>query len=110
MIRTTIAQIEQKIHAGGTMSDEQRAELLTLLETLKHEVADLSETRSEDAESITRFTGLSAHEATRQQINPRLLALSLEGLKSSVSDFEQSHPKLSETVNSLCHVLSNMGI
>ena len=110
MIQTTIAQIEQKIQQGGVISDEQRHELLTLLSDLKDEVSELSETRSEDAESITRFTGLSAHEATRQEINPRLLALSLEGLRSSVSDFEQSHPKLSETVNSLCHILSNMGI
>ena len=110
MIQTTIAQIEEKIQRGGVMPDEQRAELLTLLSALKNEVAELSETRSEDAESITRFTGLSAHEATRREINPRLLALSLEGLKSSVSEFEQSHPKLAETVNSLCHILSNMGI
>jgi hypothetical protein len=110
MIQTTLAQIEEKIRRGGVISDEQRQELLTLLSDLKEEVADLSETRSEDAESITRFTGLSAHEATRQEINPRLLALSLEGLKSSVDDFEQSHPKLAETVNSLCHILSNMGI
>ncbi len=110
MVQTTIAQIEQKIQQVGVISNEQRQELLTLLSDLKDEVEDLSETRSEDAESITRFTGISAHEATRQEINPRLLALSLEGLKSSVSDFEQSHPKLAETVNSLCHILSNMGI
>ena len=110
MINATIAKIEEKLAQVGTISEEQRKELSALLASLKNEVSALSETQGEQAESITRFTELSAHEATRQEKTPRLLALSLEGLRSSVSDFENSHPKLAETVNSLCHILSNMGI
>ncbi|MCP4405471.1 MAG: DUF4404 family protein [bacterium] len=110
MLKTTIARIEEKVQHVTAISDENRHELLQLLSTLKGEVDGLSETQSEDAESITQFTQVSAHEATRQEKNPQLLQLSIEGLQSSVSGFESSHPKLSETVNSICHILSNMGI
>lgn len=110
MLKITIASIEDKIQHVDSISDETRTELLQLLSTLKEEITDLSETHSEKAESITGFTQVSAHEATRQEKNPDLLKLSLEGLQSSVSDFETSHPKLVETVNSICHILSNMGI
>lgn len=110
MDKTTIAKIEEKIQQGPSISDENKTELLQLLATLKEEMAELSKTQREEAESITGFTQISTHEATRQDQNPQLLQLSLEGLRSSVSDFETSHPRLSETVNSICHILSNMGI
>jgi hypothetical protein len=105
-----MAQIEEKIQRVDSISVEHKRELLNLLTTLKEEVAELSETQHEEAESITGFTQISTHEAMRQEKNPQLLKLSVEGLQSSVRGFETSHPKLSETVNSLCHILSNMGI
>ncbi len=110
MVNTTITKIEDKIQQVQSISDENKQELLQLLTALKEEVSDLSETRSEEAESITGFTQISTHEAMRQDKNPQLLELSIQGLKFSVSDFEASHPRLAETVNSLCHILSNMGI
>ena len=110
MLKTTIDRIEDKIQHGTAISEENRRELLQLLSTLKEEVDGLPETQSEEAESITQFTQISTHEATRQEKNPQLLQLSIEGLQSSVNGFETSHPRLSETVNSICHILSNMGI
>lgn len=110
MLKKTIDTIEEKIHHVDSMADETKTELLHLLSTLKGEIAELSETQSEKAESITGFTQISAHEATRVEKNPDLLNLSLTGLRSSVSEFETTHPKLAETVNSICHILSNMGI
>ncbi len=110
MVKMTIEQIEEKLRHVNAISDDNRTELLQLLATLKDEIAELSETQNEDAESITGFTQLSTHEATRQDKNPQLLHLSVEGLRSSVNGFETSHPRLSETVNSICHILSNMGI
>ena len=65
-----------------------------MLGTLKSEVAELSKTHGEEAQSIAGFTELSAHEATRTEQNPELLRLSLEGLGSSVQSFERSHPRL----------------
>ena len=110
MLKTTIAKIEEKIQRVDSISEANKTELLNLFATLKEEISGLSETQREEAESITGFTQISTHEAIRQEKNPQLLKLSLEGLKSSVNGFETSHPKLSETVNSLCHTLSNMGI
>ena len=110
MLKKTIDTIEEKIQHVDSMKDDTKTELLNLLSTLKEEIGELSETQSEKAESITGFTQISTHEAIRQEKNPDLLNLSLKGLQSSVSEFETTHPKLAETVNSICHILSNMGI
>jgi queuine/archaeosine tRNA-ribosyltransferase len=81
-----------------------------LLGTLKSEVAKLSQTHGEQAESIAGFTQLSAHEATRTEQNPELLKLSLDGLGSSVRGFEESHPRLVRIVNAISNTLANLGI
>jgi hypothetical protein len=77
---------------------------------MKTELADLSRTHGEQAESITGFAELSAREATRREKNPRLLKLSTEGLASSVEGFEASHPRLVEIVNAFCTMLAGLGI
>ena len=110
MIEETIGNIETRIHAADSINAERKRELLQLLATLKSEVAELSKTHGEHAQSIAGFTGMSAHEATREQRNPRLLKLSLEGLSSSVEGFEKSHPKLVQLVNAISNGLSNLGI
>ena len=94
MIEKTISEIESKISSSETVSTERRQELLQLLVTLKTEVAKLSQTNSEQADSIAGFAQLSAHEATRAEQNPQLREISLLGLRSSVEDLEQSHPQL----------------
>ena len=109
MIQDTISKIEERLRAadGGGAS---KAELLRLLATLKGEIAELSSTHAEQAQSIAGFTAVSAHEATRADRQPQLVQLSLKGLSSSVEGFEQSHPKLVQVVNSICNTLSNLGI
>ncbi len=110
MIETTISEIEAKIRSTDAASEPRKQELIQLLATLKAEVATLSKTHGEQAQSIVSFAQLSAHEATRSAKNPRLLELSLRGLRSSVDDFEVSHPKLVQVVNSLSQTLANWGI
>src|SRR5688572_15225852 len=110
MIEETIGKIESKIQSADAIKDERRRELIELLGTLKSEVADLSRTHSEQAESIAAFTEISTHEATRSQQNPQLLKLSLQGLSSSVTEFEQSHPRLVQIVNTISSTLANLGI
>lgn len=110
MIEHTIANIESRIEGADAISDERRRELLQLLATLKSEVAALSRTHGEQAQSIAGFAELSTHEATRAEQNPRLLKLSLEGLGSSVKEFEDSHPRLVQIVNGISNTLSNLGI
>ena len=110
MIKDTIGEIEAKIHGSSSISDSRKQELLRLLATLKAEVGSLAKTHDEQASSIANFAQTSAHEATREQQNPQSLELSLQGLRSSVSGFEQSHPKLVQIVNNISNTLSNLGI
>jgi hypothetical protein len=110
MIEKTIQEIEERVQGTDAIKEERRQELLKLLATLKAEVATLSKTHSEQAESIAGFTVVSAHEATRTQQNPDLLKLSLKGLSSSVEGIEASHPRLVQIVNAISSTLSNLGI
>jgi hypothetical protein len=110
MIEETIEKIESRVQNAEAIKDERRRELLDLLATLKSEVAQLSATHGEQAESIAGFTEVSAREATRAQQDPQLLKLSLEGLNSSVEGFERSHPRLVRIVNAISSTLSNLGI
>jgi hypothetical protein len=110
MMQQTIREIEQRLSQSGAVKEEDRAALLGLLAKLKGEVDALSLTNREQAQSIAGFTQVSAHEATRDEPDPKLLKLSLEGLSSSVSGFEKTHPKLVALVDSICTTLSNLGI
>lgn len=110
MIDETLAKIEQQVQEAATIKEERRRELLELLSKLKAEIADLSITHREQAESIAGFARVSAHEATRAEQNPQLLDLSLRGLSSSVAEFERTHPRLVRIVNAVSQTLSNLGI
>lgn len=110
MLNDTISKIETKLQNSNSLKGEQRAELLNLVSTLKGEIASLSRTHDEQAQSIAGFAELSTHEATREEKNPELLRLSVQGLSSSVEGFEKSHPQLVGLVNRIATTLSNMGI
>ena len=110
MIENTISEIEAKISGAESVSAERKAELLKLLGTLKTEVAKLSKTHGEQADSIAGFAKLSAHEATRTEPNPQLRELSNQGLLSSVDGIEKSHPRLVQIVNAISKTLSDLGI
>lgn len=110
MLQDTIDQIEAKLRDAGSLKPGQREELLTLLATLKAEVAGLSRTHADEARSIAGYAGLSAHEATRAQRNETLLEHSVAGLRASVAGFEKSHPQLVNAVNRIATTLANLGI
>jgi len=110
MLIKTITDIEAKIEKTGSMKEDDKSDLLNLLAILKSEIAELSKTHTEQAQSITNFAQISTHEATREQKNTNLMEVSLTGLTSSVDEFESTHPKLVETVNRISQILANMGI
>ena len=110
MIDDTLSNIESKIQASDSIKDDRKQELLQLVGTLRSEIAALSKTNRESAQSIAGFTEVSAHEAMRSKQNPELLDLSLKGLSSSVGGFEKSHPQLVQLVNNISNMLSNLGI
>ena len=110
MIEETLAKLESRINQLKSVSEDRKTELTSLFSDLKSEVVELSKTRSEEAESITRFAEISAYEATRPEKNADLSDLSLQGLSTSVDGFEASHPRLVSIVNSICSTLANLGI
>jgi hypothetical protein len=110
MMQDTISKIEGRIQNSTALGGDQRAELLKLLGELKTQIAALSKTHQEQAESIASFTEVSAREATRENKNPAVLEHSIGGLQSSVGEFETSHPHLAEVVNRIASLLANMGI
>ncbi len=110
MIQNTLNKIEERLKKTETVTEENRSELLNLVSELKGEIKELSKTHTEQAESITGFAALSTREATRQEKNPALLQLSIDGLAASVEGFETSHPTLVGVVNRICSMLANLGI
>lgn len=110
MIKETIKKIEKTIEEVDSIETGRRSELLGLVDQLKSEISTLPNSHSEHAESITRFMEVSTHEAMRRTKNQDLLDLSLQGLSSSVKELEASHPKLAEVVDSICRMLSGIGI
>ncbi len=109
MLEDTIAQLQAELD-GADVGPEKKAELQRLLSSLRAEVGQLARTDADQAKSIATFAQLSAHEATRSRPRRELLELSLAGLRKSVREFEQTHPRLVEAVGSLATSLSNLGV
>jgi hypothetical protein len=92
------------------VDEKKKAELGQHLSRLHEQLDELSRTNADRAKTIAGFAELSAHEATRPDPHPELLELSVTGLKTSVRDFEATHPRLVEVVASLSEMLSNVGL
>jgi hypothetical protein len=110
MIQERLDKIEERLKLSETIKENDKTELLNLLNTLKTEIADLSRTDKEHAESIAQLAELSTHEATRNTRSDALFDLSIEGLVTSGRGFEISHPKLVAVINAFCNYLTDMGI
>jgi F0F1-type ATP synthase membrane subunit b/b' len=110
MIQDRIDKIEATLKEARNLPAETREELLQLLAELKSEVAPLTATHRQEAESIARFADASVHEVVGTERKSAQAASALEGLKASVEGFEASHPRLVEIVDRLAITLSNMGI
>lgn len=110
MLKHTIDKIESKIKQSPNIPESKKKEYFELLNELNTEINELSKTEKETAKSIKGFTKISAHEATRDQIDPHLIKISIDGLSASVRELHASYPKLVNTVNSICTFLSKLGI
>ncbi len=110
MIPKTIAEIEARIRQSQSIPDTRRAELLALVATLKEEVGELAKTRGEQAQNIAAHTRAYADEVIIEGGRPAARQSAQDRLTGSVSEFEQTHPKLVEVVNRIATMLSNLGI
>jgi hypothetical protein len=105
-----MAQLEAMIRENDRLTPQQKAELFTLIDTLKEEMAALATTPEGHAHRTARVTDVSAQEATRPQKPPDLLRLAIEELGTSVEVFEASNPELVHTVNKISAMLASIGI
>ncbi|MFP3981084.1 MAG: DUF4404 family protein [Desulfobacterales bacterium] len=110
MLKNTLSKLEDKIKTSRNIPEDKKQEYYDLLSRLNEEINTLAETDLEKAESVKKFTKVTAHEATREELNPNLLETSLKGLYESVREFRTSHPRLVDTVNEICIFLSKLGI
>ncbi|MEK7233753.1 MAG: DUF4404 family protein [Elusimicrobiota bacterium] len=85
MIEETVAKIEAALRQARITDPQNKAELITLLETLKAEVQ--REKRSKD-----------------------LLDSAGAGLKDAALKFETTHPELATVVNEISTMLAKIGI
>ncbi len=91
MIEKTISDLEAKVRAQA-IGEAAKGELLQLLAQLRAEISALEKTFDDSHEK------------------QKALKSSVDELRSSVEGFEQSHPKLVETVNNISNTLANWGI
>ena len=110
MIDDTLGKIESSIQDANSITPERKQELLKLVGRLKSEVGQLSTTHGEQARRIADYTQASTQQATSDQKDDKVLESSLEDLRSSVREFETSHPRLAQIVSAISHQLSNLGI
>ena len=92
------------------LDDPEKGELISLLDNLKGELDSFSKTNRNDARSIAGLAEASANEAVRENPRPEVLEPSISALNHSVKTFEVSHPSLVRVVNSICMMLSDIGI
>ncbi len=110
MIEQTLKQLQEKVQSSQSLDDKGKSQVLELLDELKHEVEELSDTHRERAESIATYTKDSTDELLSVPLDSQSLEHSLRGLNSSIEEFEGSHPKLISTVNAFCTRLSSLGL
>jgi hypothetical protein len=110
MIPETLSQIEARVRQTGSLTEDNKAELLKLLAALRTEISDLAQTKSDEAHRIAAIARTSTEAATHDQTNPELVKQSLDRLASAVSEFEESHPRLVEVVNRMATMLAGSGI
>ncbi len=109
MDKDTLDRIADTVRRSK-LEDAEKGELVGLLDKLKGEIVSLSETNRNDARSIVGLAEASANEAMRETPRPEVLEPSLNALTHSVKTFEVSHPSLVRVVNSMCMMLSDIGI
>ncbi len=110
MGKETLETLEKKILDSPNIPDDKKKEYLELLRRLQSEIEEAKNIDREKAASVSGFAKLSAYESTKKDYNPGLAKLAIEGLAESVKEFEAAYPRLADTVNRICHLLSNLGI
>lgn len=96
MIDRHIDHLESRIRNAEGISDERRAELLSLLDSMRAEAASLPAAAKDKVEAAVP--------------DDQPVDAVVTEIQDSLAEFEASHPKLTQLTNQVAMVLSNMGI
>ena len=101
MIEDKLRRIEERISKSENMSGDNKDAVLGLLAELKEEIGASTESVEEGVkQGITEMD----HE------DEGIIKSAFNDINSTISEFEESHPKLVQIVNSICTQLSNSGL
>ena len=98
MIEETIQQIEARLKAATDLPPATRAELASLVAKLRAEAARLPANAGDENTRTAADADAESMEDTVEQ------------LRRSVGEFEESHPRLVQLANHLANTLAGLGI
>lgn len=101
MIEDKLEKIEERIRQSENMNDENKDSLLALLSELKEEINTSSSKVETDLKKD--ISGIDDEEEG-------IIQSAFNDINEKITDFEESHPKLVQIVNSICTQLSNSGL
>jgi hypothetical protein len=94
----------------GPLDEKTRAEVLSALDELSGAIAPVIEARPDEARSLSQFTEVVAHEATRPEPSPSLLRVGLDGMAQAAERLETRHPALAAITQRIADALAQIGI
>ena len=110
MVEETLQHIESRLRERGTMTDEQRAELLALVGKLRLELDELEQTDPEQAQQVANLTERTARYATREPPDGQLVEQSSRNLQRVAYELEASHPRLARVADAILRMLADIGL
>ena len=105
-----IEELEKRIESTSQIDAKIKEDLLDLMRSLKTELTDLKKAHPDTAHAIADKTKLSTEKVLCSENKQSELQEHIDGLQETVGEFEVSHPKLVQTVNRFCMMLSDIGI
>ncbi|MCH9769678.1 MAG: hypothetical protein K0U12_02250 [Gammaproteobacteria bacterium] len=102
MLKEDLARLEQLIKEAKNLEPQRRQELQQLAKELRAELETLAKTERNQAQSISSYAKLAAHESLREDQDNELHELSTTGLKASIRKLEASHPDLTRIIQQIC--------
>ena len=112
MIEKTLQRIQSRIQSAAHLGDDERTELLKLIDELGHEIEDEHPpqylTQIESALTPAEETEAQSDSSAEEDAAP--LANAVDSLRDSVYEMEASHPQLAGIVNRMLHILARIGI
>ncbi len=98
MVTRTLSKIEHLIQEASRLSAADRTQLLELIHHLRSELQALNAQHTDKAEHIAAATESAVRSGEFADI------------EQAIQEFEVSHPKLTQTLQSIINSLSNLGI